>query len=33
MRKHKDYYVVAYDIALAKPRRKVAAVLENMAIV
>lgn len=29
MRKHKDYYVVAYDIALAKPRRKVAAVLEK----
>lgn len=29
MRKHKDFYVVVYDIAVAKPRRKIAAILER----
>lgn len=29
MRKHKEYYIVAYDVALAKPRRKISAVLEK----
>lgn len=29
MRKHKDFYVVVYDVALAKPRRKIASILER----
>lgn len=29
MRKHKEYYIVAYDVALAKPRRKISTVLEK----
>ena len=29
MRKHKQYYVVAYDISLAKSRRKIMSILEK----
>ena len=29
MRKHKDFYVVVYDVALTKPRTKIAAILER----
>lgn len=29
MRKHKDFYVVAYDVTLVKSRTKIAAILER----